>query len=141
MIKFLVVAVKKIIKVYMVTVFILFNALVGMCLFAALLESLPRNKYRDDEAVRPGPDGRIVAIEPGSEEYMETLHEWAYKGYAPTQYDLGSCYERGFGVPKDIKKALRWYRKAAKQGDGPAIEAVKRLESEMAKDKQQDAKP
>lgn len=29
-------------------------------------------------------------------------------------------YRRGAGVPRDHSEALKWYRKAADQGDGPA---------------------
>ena len=141
MVNFLVVAVRRIIKIYMVTVFILFNAILGICLFSALLDSISKARNMDEVEESPGQVGQIVAIEPGSEEYIERLHEWAYKGYAPTQYDLGICYEKGEGVTQDIKKAMRWYRKAAQQGDELAIMALQRLQNEVAKNKQQEDKP
>jgi len=40
----------------------------------------------------------------------------AKKGLAYGQHDLGLLYENGFGVKRDLKKALYWYEKAAKQG-------------------------
>jgi serine/threonine protein kinase/TPR repeat protein len=46
--------------------------------------------------------------------------------YAPT--DLGALYERGLGVPKDLKKAAEIYRKGAEKGNGPAREHLRRLE-------------
>jgi TPR repeat protein len=33
------------------------------------------------------------------------------------QKDLGSCYNHGHGVEKNEQEALKWYRKAAEQGD------------------------
>jgi TPR repeat protein len=41
---------------------------------------------------------------------------------------LGWMYENGRGVRKNLKEALRWYRKAAALGDQDAKKAVKRLE-------------
>jgi TPR repeat protein len=37
------------------------------------------------------------------------------------------CYEYGEGVTKDIPKAIKWYTKAAKQGDDEAKEKVREL--------------
>ncbi len=39
----------------------------------------------------------------------------AEKGDAQAQYNLGVMYERGDGVPRDFKKAVKWFRKAAEQ--------------------------
>ena len=141
MLNFLIVAVRRFFKVYMVMVFILFHAILGACLYSILLELTSEDRNRDEVKEGPGQVGQVVAIEPGSEEYIKKLHKWAYKGYAPTQYDLGVCYEKGEGVPQDIKKAMRWYRKAAQQGEELAIKAVQRLENEAATNKQQEDKP
>ena len=43
------------------------------------------------------------------------------------QNNLGWCYENGKGVPKDMKKAVYWYREAAEQGDAEAKDALRRL--------------
>ncbi len=32
-------------------------------------------------------------------------------------YNLGACYEEGFGVPEDLGKAVELYRKAAHLGN------------------------
>ncbi len=49
-----------------------------------------------------------------------TAVEWytkaAEQGLADAQNNLGVCYEDGFGVAQDDKKAAGWYTKAAKQG-------------------------
>ena len=36
------------------------------------------------------------------------------------QYNLGTMYWRGLGVPKDDREALKWYVKSAEQGDSSA---------------------
>ncbi len=43
------------------------------------------------------------------------------------QYHLGVCYENGMGTPKNLAEALRWYEKAARQGDEDAQKALERL--------------
>ena len=39
--------------------------------------------------------------------------------------NLGVCYERGTGVPKDERKGLKWIHKATFQGYQPAIDYCK----------------
>lgn len=41
----------------------------------------------------------------------------AEQGHATAQRNLGYCYYRGEGVPKDKKEAAKWWRLAAEQGD------------------------
>ncbi len=36
------------------------------------------------------------------------------------QFNLGSMYDKGEGVPQDYKEAARWYRAAAEQGHANA---------------------
>jgi len=36
------------------------------------------------------------------------------------QCNLGLCYQTGRGVPQDNQKAMRWFIRAAKQGDKTA---------------------
>lgn len=43
----------------------------------------------------------------------------ALQGNADAQYNLGSMYEYGRGVPKDYQQAMFWYRKPADQGNLP----------------------
>ena len=38
----------------------------------------------------------------------------------PAQYNLGFMYANGQGVPEDYVEAVKWYRKAADQGDASA---------------------
>ena len=45
-------------------------------------------------------------------------------GYAPAQRELGSMYETGRGVTKDLRTAERLYAQAAAQGDAYAMTAL-----------------
>ncbi len=45
---------------------------------------------------------------------------WAMQGYANAQYNLGLMYDNGQGVVQDYAEAVRWFRKAAEQGDAKA---------------------
>lgn len=47
---------------------------------------------------------------------IESIKERAAKGDPEAQYDLGTAYEGGFGVPQDFTKVAFWDRKAAEQG-------------------------
>ena len=43
------------------------------------------------------------------------------------QNNLGQCYLNGFCVEKDLKKAKKWFTKAAEQGDPEAQKTLKDL--------------
>ena len=49
-------------------------------------------------------------------EAMRWYRKAAEQGHADAQYQLGSHYELGIGVKKDLDAALKWYHKAAEQG-------------------------
>ena len=52
-------------------------------------------------------------------DYATALQEWrplAEQGYASAQFNLGTLYDYGQGVPQDYTEAVNWYRKAAEQG-------------------------
>jgi TPR repeat protein len=44
---------------------------------------------------------------------------------------LGGMYEHGYGVAKDLEKAIYWYCKAAALGDDDAKKDLKRLGVEL----------
>ena len=44
------------------------------------------------------------------------VSQTAEKGHAAAQANLGNMHYKGWGVPKDYAKALKWYRKAADKG-------------------------
>ena len=54
----------------------------------------------------------------------------AEQGYADAQYDPGRCYAKGEGVTQDCFEAVKWYRKAAEQGEPDAQSALKEWQRE-----------
>ena len=48
---------------------------------------------------------------------LEQTRARAEQGDALAQYDLGTMYATGFGVPEDDAEAARWHLLAAEQGD------------------------
>ncbi|WP_336741779.1 hypothetical protein [Aureimonas altamirensis] len=63
-----------------------------------------------------------AAIERGATaEGLSWLGQAARRGYAPAQYRLGSLYERGVGVSKDLSLARDWYLVAARAGNVRAM--------------------
>ena len=55
---------------------------------------------------------------------IDTVRYKAEQGDANFQYVYGVCYEKGWGVKQDMKQALEWYQKAAKQDNGPAYNSI-----------------
>jgi TPR repeat protein len=51
---------------------------------------------------------------------LRIIRPMARKGYAPAQFKLGLIYVKGNGVPQDYREALKWYRRAADQGNAAA---------------------
>ncbi len=47
---------------------------------------------------------------------IRELRPLAEQGDVLAQYNLGSMYSGGKGVPQDYAEAVKWYRKAAEQG-------------------------
>lgn len=54
----------------------------------------------------------------------------AMAGNAEAQYYLGTYYEKGDGVPRDIQTAIEWYKKSAKQGYSAAKKRLIKLRVE-----------
>ena len=72
----------------------------------------------------------VLAGHPMSTDY-HTAANWfrlaANQGLTDAQCNLATCYELGWGVPRDADQACYWYEKAAAQNDPEAINALKRL--------------
>ena len=58
---------------------------------------------------------------------LTELTELAEQGDALAQNNLGVAYANGEGVAEDDEEAVKWYRKAAEQGQADAIETLKKL--------------
>lgn len=52
---------------------------------------------------------------------LAALRSQAESGSAQAQFDLGVRYQQGKGVDRDPAMAVGWFRKAAEQGDVPAM--------------------
>lgn len=62
-----------------------------------------------------------------NEEAFEYYLKAADQGDALAQYNLGICYDNGYGVEKDLSEAVIWLRKAADQGNAQAQNALRKL--------------
>jgi TPR repeat protein len=51
---------------------------------------------------------------------LNSTRKLADQGNAEAQYNLGLMYEQGRGVQQDDVKAVKWFQKAAYQGDAIA---------------------
>ena len=58
---------------------------------------------------------------------VDAYRKEAEQGRADAQYSLGVCYANGEGVTKDEKEAVKWFRKAAEQGNVKALEVLQGL--------------
>tara|TARA_B100000686_G_scaffold79749_1_gene85991 strand:- start:184 stop:468 length:285 start_codon:yes stop_codon:yes gene_type:complete len=75
-----------------------------------VLVLLASNAHADD--VQEG----LKALERG--DYKTAFQKWqrlAQKGNSIAQFNLGLMYDKGDGVRQSFPKAVKWYRKAAKQ--------------------------
>ena len=62
-------------------------------------------------------DGKDALKRKDYKEAFRLFLPLAEQGNAGAQYNLGSLYSNGKGVPQDYKEAVKWYRLSAEQGD------------------------
>ena len=65
------------------------------------------------------PGGALAARRPYETHKSDSLERVLYlaeQGNAEAQYSLGNRHNNGWGVKKDKREAVRWYRKSAEQG-------------------------
>lgn len=87
-----------------------------------------------------------LLVELGDKYFSEKKFEEAFKHYSEAsdlgspvaQYNLATCYRYGFGIGKDMDKAVEYYQKAAALGHA---DAKKMLEGLVSPTKQDDNKP
>ena len=48
-------------------------------------------------------------------------------GLLDSQFNMGTCYDMGWGVEKNKEEALKWYRKASAQGCKRADDMISKL--------------
>jgi TPR repeat protein len=69
------------------------------------------------------------SFEDATKAYYRGDYETAYRlikplaeqGLPEAQVNLGLMYDKGQGVPQDYAEAMKWYRKAAEQGNAKAV--------------------
>ena len=84
------------------------------------LSGKPRFKEKPDKPEDPYLSGKRCFEEKKYEEAVKYFRKAAERGHADAQYQLGMCYEFGFGVEKDLSEAVKWFRKAAERGHADA---------------------
>lgn len=74
--------------------------------------------------------GNIQADELGSfgDRIFQFQKKLALRGNTLAQYKLGTLYEFGISVPPNVEEASKWYRKAAAEQYGPAINRLTYLQ-------------
>ncbi len=72
-------------------------------------------------------DGRLGKTDPVRARQL--YERSALQEFAWSQFELGLMYARGEGGPRDLTKALHWYRKASGNGDARARVQIARLAS------------
>lgn len=70
---------------------------------------------------------RLRHLDPPDKAAVEKFRDDAKGGDAAAQFSYGECCEHGIQVPRDLDEALRWYLRAAKQGNGEAQARLKEL--------------
>jgi TPR repeat protein len=83
----------------------------GKAELLTLVEGVRNNGY-------PAPESIVGA------EAIRMLKRYAAQGEARSQGKLGLLYETGAGVEQDPAEALKWYQKAADQGDATACSNI-----------------
>ena len=70
---------------------------------------------------------RLRHLNPPDKAAVDKFRTDAKSGDADAQFSYGECCERGIHVPRDPDEALRWYLRAAKQGNGDAKSRIREL--------------
>ncbi|CAB5134492.1 unnamed protein product [Rhizophagus irregularis] len=58
--------------------------------------------------------------EANAKNYASSWYQKAASGDIRAQYNLGMCYEIGFGVKEDKFEAFQWYQKVTENGNNNA---------------------
>ena len=62
----------------------------------------------------------LLAFQSAAASEFDEMKALAEQGIAAAQFNLGVMYDNGEGVPENDAEAVKWYRKAADQGDADA---------------------
>lgn len=72
-------------------------------------------------------DGKRAYLQGDYTTALEKFEGLAESGHTESQHYLGVIYEEGKGVAKDAKTAIKWYLKAAQQGNTDAHTRLERI--------------
>ena len=72
-------------------------------------------------------DGKRAYLQGDYTIALKKFEPLAESGYAESQHYLGVIYEEGRGVAKDAEAAIKWYLKAAQQGNKDARTRLERI--------------
>ena len=61
--------------------------------------------------------GGLAVMVLSAQDDLDTVRQAAEQGDADAQFYLGVMYASGQGVPEDDAEAVKWYRRAAEQGE------------------------
>lgn len=107
------------------TFVIVFYVYMLLCILPAIASS------EDDYA-----DAYSEYIKGNYKDALRLYIKLAEQGNVWAEYNIGTMYENGVGVNKDIALAVLWFRKASEQGYQPATTKLATLEASIAKEKQ-----
>ncbi|MBO4474173.1 MAG: sel1 repeat family protein, partial [Clostridiales bacterium] len=83
--------------------------------------------FHDPNAQAATAFDRVTKTKKVDEKTYALFRESAEAGHPFSCFHIGSCYENGYSVDKDLEKAYEWYRKAAAGGDVNAWVALARM--------------
>jgi len=58
---------------------------------------------------------------------VHLIEQSADEGFMLAQFVIGNCYDEGYGVSRDVSKAMFWWQKAADQGLDDSMEKLRCL--------------
>jgi len=92
--------------------FLLLSLLIGFG-FNNVLAAEPQNGQNTDQEFERGRQAYQVK---DYELALKTFKPLAKAGYPKAQIYLGTIYDKGLGVARDLKRAMYWFEKSAEQG-------------------------
>ena len=72
-------------------------------------------------------EGKSDIVPQDYKEAVKWFRMAAENGSASAMFQLGECYENGYGVEKDIDEAVKWYTKAKENGNQNAEARLKAM--------------
>ena len=114
----------------------LWNQIIFLCFTVALYLTLGTILFRQEQRiVKAGGLWNVSAAVPDAVR-AEPIRRRAEEGDVIMMRNLGWCYERGSRVKRNTAEAVKWYARAAAQGDEEALSSLEKLAGEGNSDAQ-----